>query len=379
MQTPDRIPHGRPSSFAVVTTARFVRVWLLPVCVLGLALGAGAARHVTDAQDGGPGRRISATFSLQVDTSDPKLNNLCIGESALVPVQIMLQAVELEGSGSVDGWTVNSAEISAEVGDPSIVSAVQSGALAGDSTPGAPQRAHVTLTGKERGRTSITITATLRGSITVSRDGGASTQVSGSSQAGPISVPVQVVPCQFRVDVHSMWITSMHRTSSTILIANLHNARLIDRTDALFRFEPPQFGPPFLQWTWANNRIPGCYASSGRFDTPAPTIEAERFEDHIDVTITYARAVPGDSNSPYYRTLCLPHHSTETCGERPDGRCWKMPANRPYDWFHPQRLEPPTLRFRLEGETISTTHRIEHSWGSASGTVHITLTPVPIQ
>lgn len=358
--------------FEALTAARSIRRWLLPAVTLALVLGIKIPFQSAMIQAQDTGQRLSAHFVLGVDTSDPRLNNLCIGESLEIPVRVSMQSIESVG-GDVGSWTVNSADLYPVVQNRSIVSAEQSGFVSNNS----PNQVRVELTGQEMGRTTITITATIQTSIIQWLDEDVALPIPVTSQAGPISVPVRVVPCEYRVTLGSIWETSMHQAPSTLLIANVHNARL-RRTVELdtFEFEPPIQGVPFLEWTWANNRIIGCWASGGHFVTTAPRIRAHHREDKIEVTIEYARAVPGDANSHYYQNLCLPHHDGRPCGERPDGRCWVMRADRPYDWFEPQPLEGSQLLFNLDGGTISTTHRIEHSWGAAVGTVHITLTPV---
>lgn len=356
--------------------------WLLPTVVLALALGIGTPFQslVVQAQDGGTGSgaRISAHFVLQVDTSDPKLNNLCIGESVHLPVTVALETIEFTGGGDVGSRTVRSADIDPVVANPSIVSAVRGG-FSSDAAPDAPFQTHVDLTGQETGRTTITINATVQSDIVRTLDEEVSLPIPITSQARPVSVPVRVVPCEYRVTINSLWETSMHG-AFTILIANVHNARLRSgQSSETLEFEPPLEGPPFLEWTWVNNRIIGCWASGGHFTTHAPTIRAQRLEDSVEVTINYAHAVPGGPNSEYYRNLCLPHHTAEPCSARPDGMCWTMPVGRPLDWFEPQRLEPPALLFPLDGGSRNATHLINHSWGSANGTAIITLTPVRLQ
>jgi hypothetical protein len=354
--------------------------WLLPALILALVLmiGISAQSLVVQAQDGGTsGQRVSVHFVLRVDTSNPKLNNLCIGETVRVPVTVLLQSTQITGGGEIGSRTVRSADITTAVANPSIVDAVLGG-LSSDPAD-APFQTHVNLTGQATGRTTMTIDATIHSDVVEVLDEEVALPMPVTSQAGPVSVPVRVVPCEYRVTINSIWETSMHG-AFTILIANVHNARLRSGQSAeTLEFEPPLSGPPFLEWTWANNRIIGCWVSGGHFNTHAPTIRAQRLEDNVAVTINYSRAVPGDGNSEYYRNLCLPHHAGEPCSDRPDGMCWTMPVSRPLDWFEPQRLEPPALFFPLDGGTISTTHLINHSWGSANGTTIITLTPQRIQ
>lgn len=380
MHTPDCSDKTWCARFRRVMKVRMVGNWTLLVVVLILAFGIVPATQDVHALDRVASPLLQGTqvnLVLQVDTSDPKLNRLCVGERVLLPVRVMLQSIAYTGDGDVAGFTVRNADIDA-VAANNVVSAVQSSATSDDPTPGAPFRAFVELTGEETGRTTVSISATIQSSVNYSLDPEIALPIPVTSQAGPISVPVRVVPCEYRVNIGSIWTTSMHG-AFTLLIANVHNARLRGGQSDTFEFEPPETGIPFLEWTWANNRIIGCWASSGHFNTRAPTIRATRSENHIDLTIEYSRAVPGDSNSPYYRNLCLPHFTVGTalCSDRPDGYCWTMPPAG--DWFQPRQPDPEGLRFSLDGGTATTTQLINHSWGSANGTVHITLTPVRLQ
>jgi hypothetical protein len=384
MHNPGRFAKGWQVVFGKYMGVRLTRRWLFPVAILTLVLGIGISfpPTVVQAQDGGTrsGQQISAHFVLQVDTSDPKLNKLCLGENVLLPVRVALEAIEFTGGGDVGDYTVRSAELDPTVANPSIVSVVQSSWFFGDPAPNTPFQTALQLTGEEIGSTTITINATIRSSVIYSLHEEVALPMSDTSQARPVSVPVRVVPCAFRVTINSIWETSMHG-SFTILIANVRNARLTGGQTNTLEFEPPLAGPPFLEWTWANNRIIGCWASGGHFSTRAPTIRATRLENNVQLTINYAQAVPGGPTSHYYTNLCLPHFTvgTSRCEERPDGYCWTWPTRITHDWFEPQQLDGENLLFGLDGGTQNATHLINHSWGSANGTTIITLTPERLQ
>ena len=333
---------------------------------------------VVQAQDGGTGsgQRISAHFVLQVNTSDPKLRRLCVGETVRLPVTVALRTIEFTGAGETGDWTVHGVQLDPDVGDESIVTAAAGGSFGADGAR-APFLTTVNLTGVEQGSTTITLNATVQSDITHWLDGEVALPIPITSRADPISVPARVIYCDFLVSISTVWDTSMHG-ARTVLIANARRLRLAGGGNGpTLRFDPPVFGAPFLEWTWANNRIIGCLASGGNFSSRAPTIVADLRENNIAVTIDFARAVPGGPTSAYYWNLCLPHFTagTSRCEERPDGYCWTM-ENPIGDWFEPQRL---VLVFGLEGETQSATHLINHSWGSANGTTLVTLTPVRVQ
>jgi hypothetical protein len=312
---------------------------------------------------------------LQVNTSDPKLNRICVGETVRLPVKVALRTIEFTGAGQTGEWTVHGAELDPDVADSSIVSAEAGSSIGADSAR-APFLATVNLSGHEPGSTTITINATVHSDITHWLDEEVGLPIPITSQADPISVPVRVIYCDFMVSISTIWDTSMHG-ARTVLIANARRLRLAGGGNGpTLHFDPPVFGGPFLEWTWANNRIFGCLPSGGNFSSQAPTIVANLGENNIAVTIDFARAVPGGPMSAYYLNLCLPHYGHgEPCEERTDGICWV--ETRPGgDWFEPQRL---VLVFSLEGETQSATHLINHSWGAANGTSLVTLAGVPVQ
>jgi len=379
MQNPDRFTQGWQAPigkrFGVHTAPR----WMFPVLLVLVALGVGFTSVAVQAQDGGTGsrRNLRAAFALQVNTSDPKLGRLCVGETVTLPVTVVLRTIDLTGTGEIGDWIVHGVQFDPTVENQSIVSVSQSTAFFGDPAPNRPFQTALQLKGEAMGSTTITINATVQSDITLWLDEEVALPIPITSRADTISVPVRVIYCDFMVSISSIWDTSMHG-ARTALIANAHNLRLTGGDlGPTLRFDPPEFGAPFLEWTWANNRIIGCLPSGGNFSTHAPRITAVLGENDITVTIDYARAVPGGPNSQYYRTLCLPHFLAGVpCEERPDGVCFVIPVNRPFDWFEPQQL---VLVFSLNGETQDARHLINHSWGAANGTAIITLTPLRVQ
>lgn len=107
MQNPDRFRQGWQ-------TGRSINHWLLPALILALMLGGRIPfqTNIIHAQDGGTrsGQRLSANFVLRVDTSNPKLNNLCIGESVEIPVKVAMQSIMSVG-GDIGSWTVLNADL----------------------------------------------------------------------------------------------------------------------------------------------------------------------------------------------------------------------------------------------------------------------------
>lgn len=367
--------------FRIVMRGWLTPGWILSAVVLILAFGMTPAARVVHALDAGRSpvqqQITQVELVLVVDTSDPKLNRLCIGETVRLPVRVAMQTIAFTGDGEYAGFVVRNANVETTVAN-SVVSAVQS-RFTEESIVGEPFRVYVELTGEETGRSTVNISARVDASVVISMGEELVVAFPTSAQPAPRSVDVRVVPCEYRLDIGSIWLTSMHG-AFTVLIANAHGIPLTGCSQSdTCEFEPPLMGTPFLEWTWANNRIIGCLASGGHFNSRAPNIRLQRAENSVEVTIDYSRAVPGDSNSPYYRNLCLPHFTvgTSLCSERPDGYCWTMPPRG--DWFEPQQPAPSTLHFSLDGGTATTSHLINHSWGSANGTIHVTLTPVRLQ
>lgn len=368
MQHPDRSPQGWQAVLGKLIGIR----GLLPAAILVTVLGVGFPFVAVQAQGGG---RTSAHFALQVDTSGLTLNRVCVGEKVILPVKVVLQGIEFTGEGDVGSVTINSGQFNPTPADSSIVSAETGYFLAASPIEG-PIQTQITLTGENAGTTTVTIKATIQGAVARYLTPEIGLPVPVTDEADPVTVQVTVIYCEYEVSIHSMWDTTMHGTS-TLLIANAHNLRLKgDGSENTFKFEPRVDSPPYLKWTWANNRIVGCLPSSGRFDTPAPSVKAVVGKDGINVTITYLKGVPGGPSSAYYMNLCLPiYKKGEPCEERIDHICFtmKLPGG---DWFTPHTLE---LNFPLKGDSLNKTHRITHSWAVADGWGVVTLTPVRVQ
>jgi hypothetical protein len=361
MQNPDRFVRGWRVVFGKLVAARHLSHWLFPVLILALVLGIGntTPSSVIQAQSGGT--RVSDVYYL--DYRITPRTRLCFGQTLWVEAEIKMRPE----------WVIDANENGLPLSPrlqnitaPSIN--VQVLAPGGSPSVAGTFRSTFSYQAISPGTTSVEINATA--------------QNPGYPPIPPTfsfhrSVRIDVVPCEYQVNISSIWETSMHG-ASTILIANAHNLRMTGPDGQNFTFEPPLEGAPFLEWTWAMNRIRGCYAGSGNFDDRAPRITATIEDNNLVMTMNFSQVAPPLAG--YYNLLCRPYHSGEPCSDHPDGYCFILPEDRPLDWFEPQTLgEPERLLFPLNGGTLSTTHRINHSWGSAGGPILITVRPIRIQ
>jgi len=195
---------------------------------------------------------------------------------------------------------------------------------------------------------------------------------------GPISVSVNVVPCDYKVNINSIWSTKMFG-ADTILIGVAHDLRLKGLPGEVLQFDPDPMRPPFQQWTWAMNRIRGCNAGSGSFDYTAPRMRGTIDGDKLALSLFFFPVVPPDNE--YWYELCHPYHTAEPCSARPDGICASFPPPRmPGEWEPeglPMGIEP--LLFPLNGGTIVISHPLTGRDGWVTGTTIITITPVHVQ
>lgn len=354
---------------------RFIRFWQ-SVAVMGmLTLVIGVTPIGVLARDGAAQgtQTVTAHHVLQVNAADPALNRICVGETIPLPVTVAMDSLQWYGDGDAGSVSIESGDITPTVGNASIVRADPVSAPAG--TP--PVQTTINLVGLAPGTTTVTLNASLRGSVPIFLDEEVGLPISFTDTPRAVTVNVRVMYCEYEININTIWETSMHG-AFTILIANARNLRLraSDTQANAFEFRSAPMTAPYLKWTFANNRIIGCRVSSGRFDSQAPNVTAVVGESNITVTITYPRAVGGDPMGPYYWNLCLPHHTAEPCSARPDGHCFTIPPQRPSDYWEPHQLD---LTFDLEGGTLTPTHGLTHSWGDANGWGIVTLTPRPVR
>lgn len=353
--------------------------WLFLASVLTVLLGLGYTSAGVQAQDGGTGsgRSISARYVLLVDASNPKLNNLCIGETFDLPVTVGLQSMLSTLQGEIASYRINDATLNFTVANPSIVTASQSGF---SDAQDAPFQTNLSLTGQQAGSTSITINATVRSSAVISLDEEVALPIPVPSTISPVTINVRVIPCAVRVHINSIWSTTMFG-ADTILIGVAHNLRMSGLAGQTLQFDPDSGGPPFMEWTWAMNRIRGCYAGTGNFDQTPPRMRGTIDGDNLALSLEFFAVAPPLYG--YWDILCRPPFTVGTSlpSERPDGIVVTFPPPRvPGEW-EPEWL--PTgdelLLFPLNGGTLIVSHPLTGRGGRATGTTIITVIPERVQ
>jgi len=327
--------------------------WLLAVFLIAMTLGAGVTTIAVQAQDAG--QPIPVNFVLEVDTSNPKLSSLCIGESFPLPITVTRRA----SSGNVGSLSIQNVTLTHTITNSSVVTATQ----LSPSTPGAgaPFRLQLQLKGKQAGSTTITLETTV-----------------DSATLAPVTFNVTVVPCDYKVSINSVWVTNMFG-AETILIGVAHNLRLKATTGNSLQFDPEGAGPPFLNWTWSMNRVRGCNPGSGSFDQTPPQMRGTIQDDKLALSLYfYPVAAPYDD---YWTELCRPYQSGQMCSERPDGVCPTFPPARvPGEW-EPGALptESDDLLFPIEGGIRIISHPLTGRGGPTRGPTIIRVEPVRVQ
>jgi hypothetical protein len=260
----------------------------------------------------------------------------------------------------------------ADSSNPSVARAVPS--------VGSPGRSNgkvlppINVTGLQVGSTTVRVTATIQSTRFVSAD-----EEVGLPVTHVVTVEgtafVTVSECPYQVSINGIWETSLYRANSVLLIANAHDLRLEPHdTPGSYTFDPPveQNLPPFLEWTFAVNRVPGCYAGSGTFSQVAPRIRAEIVDDHVELSLSYFEVAPPLNG--FWDQLCRPYESGQPCSARPDGICPVFaPPRLNGEW---QPVNQAAITFPLDGATRTVSHDLITARGTTTGITHITLTRI---
>jgi hypothetical protein len=379
MQNPDHVIQGWQAIIGKCVNMRLACRWLFPGVMVMMALGISFRSDMVQAQDGGTGsgRSISAQYVMLVNASNPKLSNLCIGETFDLPVTVGLQSMISTLQGEIASYRINDATLSFTVANPSIVTASQSGF---SDAQDAPFQTNLSLTGQQAGSTSITINARVQSSAMISMDEDVALPIPVPSTINPVTINVRVIPCAVRVHINSIWDTTVFG-GDIILIAVAHNLQMRGLAGQTLQFDPDAGGPPFMEWTWAVNRIRGCHASSGRFDQTPPRMRGTIDGDNLALSLEYFAVAPPLYG--YWDILCPPPFTVGTSlpSERPDGIAVTFPPARvPGEWepeWLPTGNDP--LLFPLNGGTLVISHPLTGRDGRATGTTIITVVPERVQ
>lgn len=346
--------------------------WRRPALTLVLALGLMSQALVVQAQDGGAGsgQLLRVSYALEIDTAGLSSDRLCLGRTVNLPIKV-LAFVEVQGRATASSIEVRRASFTTTVQNPSVISA--QGIMSGlGASQDAPFSAHLELRGEGVGRTRIDVSGLIESSTYLSLDEETGLPIVTMGQTPTASVEVQIVPCQYRVDIGSVWVTSLWGANAWVS-SDMINIRLSSTTGTTFDTSEMPASLPGMKWRTLMNRIRGCLVSDQHWDFFVPPIRGEVLGDTISLSIGYSRVAPPLS---YYRTLCpIPAGITPGyCPDYPDRTCFV--ARRPGgDWFEPKQPADPLI-FRLEGETIRVPQTLIHAHGTATGSITITLTPI---
>jgi hypothetical protein len=342
----------------LMRVARLAPRWLLPAAVLavGMVLGIPFHTSVLQAQDGGAqiGRQAIVTYYLDFDRLP--LDRLCLGDTAVIPVSVK-QRVLLPGDP-----IVGRIETTGGITAASDMDFLRQGAAtnsADSSFPDVPLQIRIPFTGVGVGDTDIEFTATVR----------------NNAERSPVpdtfelraTMPVRVVPCQFKVDVTSFWVASMYN-ADVLVSANIVNARLTSNDGHLFYFENSPLAPNFLRWDITTNRIRGCSVWHQRDRLHEFEIRGELLDNRLGLVITF----PEMSEELYCNREVVKEGRVQNCTWYIDEVC--ETGRHPYT-ATPMQLEMSDVP--LEGVTRWIDHTLMHNpGGSTAGRTTVTITLV---
>jgi hypothetical protein len=165
---------------------------------LALALGIGSTyqARLVQAQDGS-GQQVFATYELEVGSSN--LDRVCLGHKTSIPVKVRAHVLVVGGP-AAGAVRVLNPRITAESQDFDIAS-VDVGQDWQGLSPDVPIESTLLVTGVSVGTTTITVEVV-----------GPNTNRFGPASSFRLrkTLRVRVVPCAYRVDVTSFWVTRMY-------------------------------------------------------------------------------------------------------------------------------------------------------------------------
>lgn len=285
------------------------------------------------------------------------LDRVCLGQTFSVPFKV--QAHVLVAGGPTAGRvTVGNVAVRVTSQDASIATA-DTGIGYQGFAPDVPLESAVIITGVTIGRTSVLVE--VAGS-NMNRFG------SASSFQLQKTIPVRVVACEYAVQISSVWVPTIYRTSA-LMSLNFRNSRLTSTTGlSFFNNDANSLRNPMM-WYTTVNRFTGCTPGHHREGVHSPSLDAVLIDDDLILTVDY-EMIP--AQVVFYTDLCpsLPIVDPD-CRNYPDGTCPVFPI--------PEKFTPEDLTdivFPVEGGTITVEHKLNHMQGSVAGYTTITLTPV---
>ncbi|MBZ0315932.1 MAG: hypothetical protein K8L91_05905 [Anaerolineae bacterium] len=308
---------------------------------------------LVQAQDSGGQTFAAYELIVNSNTSD----RFCLGQTAAVQVKVQAHPLVVGGESGGRVRVLGGMVMSATSQDFSIASADFQIGHAG-LAPDVPFQSTVLIKGEAVGRTSVEIKIAAQ-----------QTNRFGAATSFQLSktIPVNVVPCEYLVAIHSEYLTTMYRAST--LISTDVRLILIESTDGIhFSNDPRSGSSPRMKWDITANRIPGCRAGHARTDMHAPSVKGTLLDDQLVLQIDY-EPLAGLQISAIYLKWCpnLPVHPP--CTANIDGVCPEFPVT---EAFTPAGHEG--IEFPLGGATVTVhDHSLIHRTGRTTGTTIITV------
>lgn len=326
------------------------------IALLAVVLSIGLATRAQDG-DGQFGRQAIMRYQLRMPTAEQRI---CLDQKSSVPLSV--RAVQLiSGDPDVGAIRVIGVDIEATADSPIVDVQITAPSL--NLSADEPVIGSLTLKGLVPGTANVTVDVTVRDSHRF----GFVTPVQFHT-----SVTVRVIPCEYRIDIGSVWTTTLDGAFA-LISANVVNIHVVGSGGVLTN-DPRFVDNPPLNWNFTINRIRGCEIGMPEVTQSAPRVRVEVLDDTIAVTVNYA---PLDPDDDYYIEACRVNHPLQhsaPCYEHPDGVCFAWEGRRHV--YRPDPLEGSTLLFGLDGGSVPIQQYLRHSQGVASGNTNITITPV---
>lgn len=327
----------------------YVFCWFLLIILLTIAFQS----PLVQAQDSGG--QTFATYELLVES--PRLDRFCIGQNTPVVVKVRAHPL-VTGNPAAGQVIVRNATITASPQDASIATAEVVTAAQG-AAQDVPFESYLRIRGVSAGRTSVEVEVI-----------GANTNRFGAASSFILrkTIPVQVVPCQYKITANSVWWVPLHKANA-LMSVNLPITYLVSTTGISFNLTAASTIPP-LTWNTTVNRFRGCLAGHHTTGANAPTITGSIAGDEFLLKIDY---LPMPPSTNFYLDLCpsLPIVDAD-CRNYPDRTCPVF--EDPPRLYEPAPIEG--LNFPLKGGVKTISHTLNIMGGSANGFTTITVTPV---
>ncbi len=331
------------------------RLFLTSALVLAL-IGIGNLSHLltVQAQDAGSGQQAEVIRRLEVDTSGARLNPFCLGSQVTIPLIIN---TEIHVDGEVDAGSIEQSALNFEVSSSNFAVVRAEPTSDNPSVSSAVIASSMTLTAAAPGKATITVSA----------------RVNTSTNVIDLSHPpieVEVVPCRYKVEVKSLWITTI-QGANVFLRISANSDMVMNPSTGLFQDQPS------FRWEATTNHVKGCWAGEGEFNTlkgNGGSFEGRIKDDQLILTVQMQDLIGGG-------VLFLPCHRPEPedredfsdCSRYPDNMCHPDVIN--VDFF-PDNAPIIDIPFPLDGGTKAIPQRIQFTLGGAGGNTFIKVTPI---